>query len=126
VLAVIAVVGGSVVMAVLRGGAPGAGISIASVLIATLLVAGLSVPLYMAVWFAPSLIALNELAPVAALKASFFACLNNWLPFVIYGVVLMVLSLVSIATAGLGFLVLIPVGIASVYTAYRDIFCSGA
>ena len=55
---------------------PGAGISLASVLIGMLLAAGLSVPLYMAVWFAPALIVLHEVAPVAALKASFLACLR--------------------------------------------------
>jgi uncharacterized membrane protein len=125
VLAVIAVIGGGVAMAMLQGGAPGAGTSIASLLIALLLVAGLSVPLYMATWFAPALIVLHELAPLAALKASFFACLKNWLPFLAYGVVLLVLAIVAAIPLGLGYLILIPVLIASVYTAYRDIFCGG-
>jgi uncharacterized membrane protein len=123
--AVAAVIGGGVFMAVMRGGLPGAGISIVSMLIALLLVAGLSVPLYMATWFAPALIVLNEMAPVAALKASFFACLRNWVPFLVYGVVLFVLCLVAAIPAGLGYLVLIPVLTASVYTSYRDIFRAG-
>ena len=125
-LAVVAVIGGGVVMALLRGGAPGAGMSLASMLVALLLVAGLSIPLYMATWFAPALIVLNEMPPLAALKASFFACLTNWIPFLTYGVVLLVLNLLAVVTAGLGYLVVIPVLIASVYTAYRDIFCAGA
>lgn len=120
--AVFTVVGGGVFMGAMRGGAPGAGISIASMLIAMLLVAGLSVPLYMATWFAPALIVLSDLAPMAALKASFFACLRNWIPFLVYGIVLFVLCLVAAIPAGLGYLVLIPVLTASVYTAYRDIF----
>lgn len=120
--AVFTVVGGGVFMGVMRGGAPGAGISIASMLIAMLLVAGLSVPLYMATWFAPALIVLSDLAPMAALKASFFACLRNWISFLVYGIVLFVLCLVAAIPAGLGYLVLIPVLTASVYTAYRDIF----
>lgn len=123
--AVFSVIGGGVFMAVIRGGSLGAGISIASMLIALLLVAGLSVPLYMATWFAPALIVLQHEAPAAALKASFFACLRNWLPFLVYSVVLLVLGLVAAIPAGLGFLVLIPVLIASVYTSYRDIFCGG-
>ncbi|MGP1679427.1 MAG: BPSS1780 family membrane protein [Burkholderiales bacterium] len=114
----------SMVMAVMQGGTPGAGISITSMLIA-LLVTGLLVPLYMAVWFAPALIVLNELAPVAALKASYFACARNWIPFLVYGVVLLLLGIVAAIPVGLGLLVLIPVLIASVYTAYRDIFCGG-
>ena len=123
--AVIAVIGGGVFMAVTRGGAPGASMSLASVLIASLLAAGLLVPLSMAIWFAPALIVLHELAPVAALKASFFACLRNWIPFLVYGVVMLVLGLVAAIPFGLGLLVLVPVLAVSVYTAYRDIFCAG-
>jgi uncharacterized membrane protein len=123
--AVAAVLGGGVIMAIVRGGMPGAGISVASMLIATLLITGLSMPLAMASWFAPVLIVLHGVAPLAALKASFFACLRNWIPFLVYGAVLLVLSLVAAIPAGLGYLVLIPVLAASVYTAYRDIFCAG-
>jgi len=119
------VIGGGVFMAVMRGGMPGAHISIMSMLIALLLVTALSVPLYMATWFAPALIVLNALSPVAALKASFYACLRNWIPFLSYGVVLLVLGIVAAIPAGLGYLVLIPVLIASVYSSYRDIFCGG-
>ena len=123
--AVAAVIGGGVFMGIMRGGLPGAGISILLMLIALLLVTGLSVPLYMAIWFAPALIVLHEVAPMAALRASFYACLNNWLPFLIYSVALLVLGLVAAIPAGLGYLVLVPVLAASVYTAYRDIFCAG-
>jgi uncharacterized membrane protein len=125
VFAVVAVIGGGVFMGVMRGGIEGAGLSIASLLIAMLLVAGLSVPLYMATWFAPALIVLQDMAAGAALKASFFACLRNWMPFLVYSVVLLVLGIVAAIPLGLGYLVLIPVLAASVYTAYRDIFCAG-
>lgn len=124
-VAVFAVIGGGVFMGMMRGGLPGAGISIASMLIALLLVAGLLVPVSMAIWFAPALIVLHDLAPVAALKASFFACLRNWIPFLVYGVILLVLCLVAAIPLGLGYLVLVPVLAASVYTAYRDIFRAG-
>jgi uncharacterized membrane protein len=79
----------------------------------------------MATWFAPALIVLHDVAPTAAFKASFYACLRNWIPFLVYSVVLLVLFLVAAIPAGLGFLVLIPVLVASVYTAYRDIFRVG-
>jgi uncharacterized membrane protein len=125
VFAVVAVIGGGVFMALMRGDIEGAELSVTSLLIAMLLVAGLSVPLGMATWFAPALIVLNDVAPGAALKASFFACLRNWIPFLVYGVVLLVLCLVAAIPAGLGFLVLVPVMAASVYTAYCDIFCAG-
>ena len=124
-LAVVAVVGGGVVMTVLRGGTPGAGMSIVSMLIAMLLAVSLLLPVYMATWFAPALIVLNDVPPVAALKASFYACLDNWIPYLLYGVVVLVLGIVAAIPVGLGYLILIPVMIASVYTAYRDIFCAG-
>jgi uncharacterized membrane protein len=120
-----AVVGGGVFMGVMRGGLQGAGLSLASMLIGLLLVAGLLVPVSMAAWFAPALIMLHDLAPAAALKASFFACLANWMPFLVYSVVLLALCLVAAIPLGLGYLVLFPVLTASVYTAYRDIFCAG-
>jgi hypothetical protein len=144
--AVDSVIGDDVFTGVTRGGIEGAGMPIESSLIAMLLEAGLATPLYMATWFAPALIVLHDVAPGAALKASFFACLRNWIPFLVYSVVLLVFgiavaiplllgymayvaaSLVSAIVAAilglLGFLVLIPVLAASVYTAYRDIFCA--
>lgn len=125
VFAVLAVVGGGVFVGVMRGGVEGAGISIASMLIALLLVAALSVPLYMATWFAPVLIVLQNMSAGEAIKASFLACLRNWLAFLVYGLVLMALGIVAAIPLGLGYLVLIPVGIASIYTAYQDIFCGG-
>jgi uncharacterized membrane protein len=123
--AVAAVVGGGVFMDLMRGRFEGADLSPASLLIAMLLVAGLSVPLYMASWFAPPLIVLQDMAAATALKASFFACLRNWIPFLVYGVVVTVLGIAAAIPLGLGYLLLVPVLVASVYTAYRDIFCAG-
>jgi len=89
-------------------------------------------PLLMLIWFAPLLVVFNALAPVAAMKLSFAACVRNMLPFVVYGaaVVLMwlVLSLPAALGAVGGLLVIallvasIPVLICSVYTSYKDIF----
>jgi uncharacterized membrane protein len=59
---------------------------------------------------------------VAALKESFVGCLRNILPFLVYSIVVLVLGIVASIPLGLGWLVLGPVLIASVYTAYRDIF----
>ncbi len=124
-LALFAVVGGGVFMGIMRGGLHGAGISILSLILGVLLATGLSIPLYMATWFAPALIVMHDLPPGAALKASFFACLKNFMPFLIYGLVLLLLGVLAAIPLGLGYLVLIPVVIASVYTGYRDIFCGG-
>ena len=56
------------------------------------------------------------------MKASFSACLKNIVPFLVYGVMLFILAVVAMIPFGLGMLVLVPVIIASVYAAYRDVF----
>ncbi|MDH3286498.1 MAG: BPSS1780 family membrane protein [Betaproteobacteria bacterium] len=92
------------------------------VAVAWLLVMGLAVPVYMALWFAPALVVLREMPPIEALKQSFRGCLRNVVPFLVYGVVMMVLGVIAVIPAGLGLLVLMPVIMASVYVAFRDIF----
>ncbi len=92
------------------------------VLIAWLLAIGLAVPVYMALWFAPALVVLQEMRPLEALKESFFGCLHNVVPFLVYGIVVLILGIVAAIPLGLGFLVLVPVIMASVYVAFRDIY----
>jgi uncharacterized membrane protein len=67
-------------------------------------------------------VVLRGLAPVAAIKESFVGCLKNVVPFLIYGIVLLVLGIVAAIPLGLGWLVLGPVAIASIYVSYRDIY----
>ncbi|MGH8632146.1 MAG: BPSS1780 family membrane protein [Burkholderiales bacterium] len=94
----------------------------AGMLIAVLVMTGLSIPIYMAIWFSTPLITLNGMQVGAALKTSFFACLKNILPFLIWGVMVFILAIVASIPLMLGWLLLGPVVIASVYTGYRDIF----
>lgn len=83
---------------------------------------GLSIPAYMALWFAPPLIVFHELTPVDAIKASLSACFKNIMPFLVYGVIALALAVIAAIPLGLGMLVLVPVIVVSIYTAYRDIF----
>jgi uncharacterized membrane protein len=115
---------GSGVYAVMEGASieslpPGA---IFTLLIALLIMLGLMVPVFMAVWFAPALVMLEGKDAVSAMKESFTACLRNIVPFLIYGIVMFVFSLIASIPFGLGWLVLGPVLAASSYTAYTDIF----
>ena len=87
-----------------------------------LVVIALFIPVSMAVWFAPALVAIDGVEPLASLKWSFFACLKNIWAFLVYGLVIFGLAIVASIPLGLGWLVLGPVLIASVYSAYRDIF----
>jgi len=82
----------------------------------------LAVPVAMAGWFAPALVMLRNVGAVEALKTSFLGCLQNVWPLSVYGLLLMVASLVAMIPFTLGLLVLVPVGVISFYTAYRDIF----
>jgi uncharacterized membrane protein len=96
--------------------------SITVLLLIGLVIMALYVPIAMAFWFAPSLVALQNVAPVTALRVSFFACLKNFLPFLLYGVVFLVIAFIAIIPFGLGILVAFPLLYASTYAAYRDIF----
>ncbi len=116
------IVGGGAFFAALRGDASAVAAFGLTFALAFLVVLALSIPLYMALWFAPVLVALHQLKPMDALKESFFACLRNIVPFLLYGVIVLVLTFIAAIPFGLGFLLLVPVVIASIYTAYKDIF----
>lgn len=97
-------------------------VALGSLLMAGLLLLGLLIGVSMAAWFAPALVMLSLRAPKDALRASFVASLKNWLPLMIYGILLWLMLALCILTAGLGLLVLIPVTAGSMYQSYRDIF----
>jgi hypothetical protein len=80
------------------------------------------VPLVMAYWFAPALVAFHDIKPVEAMKLSFHACLRNMLPFLVYSLISMLLMLLAMLPLGLGLLVMIPTITTSLYASYKDIF----
>ncbi|MDD5033783.1 MAG: BPSS1780 family membrane protein [Methylococcaceae bacterium] len=82
----------------------------------------LTIPIAMAVWFAPALVIFRNMPALDAMKASFFACWRNVLPFLLYGIIALVLTVVAMIPLGLGLLVVGPTLIASVYVGYQDIF----
>ena len=99
-----------------------AGAAIGSVLLLTCVALLMVLPLAMAMWFAPALVVFHDMQPVVAMRSSFFASLKNIMPMLIYGLILMVLAIVATIPFGLGWLILLPVLMASSYTAYRDIY----
>lgn len=128
-LVFMAFVGLSILSAFMTGGAETAlaafAASAGSMMLGVLAMLALMVPLMAAYWFAPALVMMHDMAPVAAMKESFFACFRNFIPFLIYGVVMTIGALLAILPFGLGMLVWIPVAIASTYVAYRQIFTEG-
>ena len=93
-----------------------------SMALALMIGCALYVPLLMLIWFAPLLVVFHDLKPVEAMKLSFSACASNWLPFLIYGVIILVLWFIASIPLFLGLIVLLPVLICSVYASYKDIF----
>ena len=120
-------VGASVVPVVMNGGSMEQALaalagSAMTVLLGGLVALALTVPLLAAYWFAPALVALNGVKPWAALKESFFGSFRNFVPFLVYGLVMMAFAILAAIPFGLGFLAWIPLAIASTYSAYRAIF----
>jgi hypothetical protein len=100
----------------------GAGLGTMTILLAVLVALALMIPAAMAIWFAPALVVLNDFGVGDALKASFVASLKNFMPFLVYGAVFIALAIGASIPLMLGWLALGPTIVASVYTAYRDIF----
>ncbi len=82
----------------------------------------LSLPLFMAYTFAMPLVCFSGREPITALKESFFAVAANWAPFLVFGLIYIVLAIAASIPFMLGWLVLLPVLFAAGYMAYRDVF----
>ena len=93
-----------------------------SFLTSSLIALTLSIPLMMASWFSPLLVVFDNVPPIIAMQKSFFACLRNFIPFQLYGVTLIVLTIISVMPYGAGLVILIPTIFASIYVSYKDIF----
>jgi len=112
-----------------------------------LIVMALMLPLFMAIWFASPLVVFHERGVLEAMKESFQGCLRNVVPFLVYGLVggvfaalagvSFVAGVTSMTQEGmgsaagialialpvlLGWLVIGPVFLASIYASYRDIY----
>jgi len=98
------------------------GMEMIPILLGAAFFSALMLPLMAATWMAGPLIVLNQVAPFDALKMSLVGCFKNWLPFLIYGLVTLPLAIAATLPLLIGWIVLAPVIIASVYASYRDIY----
>ncbi len=79
--------------------------------------------LMLAFQYAPMLVFFNDLRPVDAVRASLFGSLRNLIPYTVYNLILQVIALVlAILPFGIGLIVLLPLGLTSLYVSYRNIF----
>jgi hypothetical protein len=115
-----------------------------AVQLAAQLALALFMPLMMAYWFAPVLVAWHDLPAAKSLFFSFIACLRNWRAFLVYGAAVVVVGallpgvltgvigavlptgggVLSIMLTALIVLFLLPTLYASFYVSYRDVFVS--
>jgi uncharacterized membrane protein len=117
--------GGSILTMMSSGGAQATPAAAMTVILAFLIMLALMLPVVMAVWFAPALVLFHDRGAVDAMKESFSGCLRNIVPFLVYGVVMMVFSVIASIPLALGWLVLGPVLCTSYYTSYKDIYLAG-
>lgn len=91
--------------------------------LAILLGFSLMLVLIVAWQYAPILVFFSGIPPWLALQASFLGTLRNIIPYTVYSLIMQVIAMVlGILPYGLGMLVLLPLGLASLYVSYRNIF----
>lgn len=76
----------------------------------------------MATLFAVPRIVLDGDGLVDAMKQSFAGVTRNWAPFLVYGVLWILLSVLVLISGGLALIVLAPLALASTFSAYRSIW----
>ncbi|WP_280154655.1 BPSS1780 family membrane protein [Piscinibacter sp. XHJ-5] len=91
-------------------------------MLAFLVMMALGVLVAMAFWFAPALVVFRNVAPVDAMKSSFAACLKNIVPMLVYGVLYILAAIVASIPFGLGWIVLVPLVLLTIYVSYKDIY----
>jgi hypothetical protein len=89
-------------------------------LIAAIVIVG--APIMMAYYYAATLVALDDAGVMEAVKGGFTGGFKNILPLLLYSIVMLVLFVVAAIPLLLGWLVMMPVAIASMYSSYRDVF----
>jgi uncharacterized membrane protein len=118
-----AAIGGSAALTgYILGALAGIGLAVGGVMLASAVFTVLWVGLIMALWFAPALVLLHDVAPLEAMRLSVNACAHSLLCFGLLGGLLYVLIWLAMLPAGLGMLVLVPVLAGALHASYRDAF----
>ena len=94
------------------------GTGLLGLLVALLLFSAVS----FALWFAPALVVFHNVPPIDAIKLSASAVLKNVVPFLVYGVIYIVAAIVASIPFGLGWILLVPLGLLTMYVSYREVF----
>ena len=82
----------------------------------------LTIPLVMASWFSPALVAFQKVPPLTAMGLSIRACNKNIVAFLVFGLVVFPILVLAFIPLGLGLLIILPVIIISQYVSYQSVF----
>ena len=82
-------------------------------------------PVFMMIMYSPLLVFFHDVPAYQAMKMSFTACLRNIMPFLLFGIVMLVIFFVVAIPFGLGFIVVFPLLYAASYVSYRQVLTSG-
>jgi uncharacterized membrane protein len=99
--------------------------SLALVFLAMLANLIIAVALWLALFFATPLVMLDRVAPIDALKLSLRANLSNFMPWLVFSLILIPLTVVAMIPFGLGLLILFPIVGAAIFRAYEQTFEHG-
>jgi hypothetical protein len=102
----------------------GAAAAVGTGMLTLLVVMLLAVVISVAFWFGPALVVFRNAPPVDALRSSAMAVLKNWLAFLVYGLIYIVAAIVASIPLGLGWILLVPLALLTMYVSYRDVFGS--
>jgi uncharacterized membrane protein len=79
--------------------------------------------LMLAMQYAPMLVFFDQQTPMNAVKLSIGGSLRNFIPLSVYSMLMQLIAFaVSVIPFNLGLLILLPIGLTSMYVSYRDIF----
>lgn len=115
---------GSSMMAVAHGDAwpahaPAIGLG---ALLGGLLILTIQLGVVMALLYATPLVMFRAPAVGEALRSSFRACLRNWLPLTVFGILYLVLAVAASVPLLLGWIILLPASAGMLYCSYRDLY----
>ena len=73
-------------------------------------------------FYAIPLVMLENVEPFQAVKDGIMGCLRNWLPLLVLGLILTLLTMLAMLPFGLGLLILGPVMVGAWYRSYKELY----
>lgn len=98
------------------------GLFVGAGLIVLLIILVIGFLVAMALFYGIPLVMLGRQNTWPAVQASIMACWINILPFLVFGLIYILLAVIAAIPFGLGFLILGPVTICAIYASYREVF----